>query len=512
MPGVTKTSYPAATRLGAAATRQGSPSDTLRPVSEDGRTAGPTYGSLLAGPPVVSAPAAPGEFAAANAAAYSPVPPPKAYPVVRAQNEVPYGPPAYSVPSGPGAGFEPPGAAPNGFGGAPGPGENGAPANAGVFAQPPPGFNPPPLIQDPLVGAPGNYADIEAMVDETRTGRFMFGVGVNSDAGVTGQITIDERNFDWRRVPGGWQDVTNGSAFRGAGQGFRIEAMPGNRVQRYMVNFTEPYLFDTPVSFNINGFFYDRLFYDWNEQRFGGRVALGYRLSPDLSASVAVRAESIDIFEPRVLGVPELDAVLGKSQFYSGRLTLTYDTRDIPFAPTEGALIELAAEQAWGTFEFPRAEIDLRRYYMIYERPDGSGRHTLAFIGRYGVSGTETPIYENFFAGGFSTLRGFAFRGASPIDGGVIVGGRSRLLASAEYMYPITADDMIKGVIFCDAGTVERDLSIRAENFRVAPGFGLRINIPALGPAPLALDFAFPVAQAAGDNEQIFSFFFGVGR
>ena len=340
----------------------------------------------------------------------------------------------------------------------------------------------------------------------------MFGVGVNSDAGVTGQITIDERNFDWRRVPGSFEDITNGSAFRGAGQGFRLEAMPGSQVQRYMLSFTEPYLFDSPLSFNLNAFFYDRIFTDWNEQRYGGRVALGYRLTPDLSASLAVRAENIDIHDPRVRGVPELEAVLGKSDFFSGRFTLTYDTRDIPFAPTEGSLVELAFEQAFGSFDFSRGEIDLRKYYLVFERPDGSGRHTLSFLLRYGITGSQTPIYENFFAGGFSTLRGFAFRGASPVNGGVIVGGESRLLASAEYMYPITADDMIKGVVFVDAGTVERDVALRGENFRVAPGLGLRINIPALGPAPLALDFAIPIASAATDREQIFSFFFGLGR
>jgi outer membrane protein insertion porin family len=71
---------------------------------------------------------------------------------------------------------------------------------------------------------------------------------------------------------------------------------------------------------------------------------------------------------------------------------------------------------------------------------------------------------------------------------------------------------MVKGTVFVDFGTVERDLAIRGENFRVAPGFGLRINVPALGPAPLALDFAFPLHSAPGDNEQMFSFFFGLSR
>jgi outer membrane protein insertion porin family len=121
-------------------------------------------------------------------------------------------------------------------------------------------------------------------------------------------------------------------------------------------------------------------------------------------------------------------------------------------------------------------------------------------------------VFENYFAGGFSTIRGYAFRGASPRDFGVIVGGRFQWLNSAEYYFPLTADDMIRGTIFCDFGTVERNVAVHSDQFRVAPGFGFRINIPAMGPAPLAFDFAFPIASADTDREQIFSFFFGASR
>ena len=130
-----------------------------------------------------------------------------------------------------------------------------------------------------------------------------------------------------------------------------------------------------------------------------------------------------------------------------------------------------------------------------------------------GFSGSQTPIFERYFAGGFSTMRGFDFRGASPVGAAnVTIGGDFRFLGSVEYIFPLTADDMMRGVIFCDYGTVEQNIEIKSDNYRVAPGAGLRISVPALGPAPLALDFAFPLAKAATDNTQIFSFFFGFGR
>lgn len=368
-------------------------------------------------------------------------------------------------------------------------------------------FGQPYVDIDPTMSTP-----VDVIVNETQTGRFMFGAGVNSEAGVTGQIVIDERNFDLFRVPHSFDDVVNGTAFRGAGQGFRLEAMPGSQVQRYLASFTEPYLFNSQISFNVSGFLYDRRFTDWDEQRLGGRMAFGYRLTHDLSFSAALRGERVDISNPRVGNVPELNAAIGRNNIYSGKFSLTHDTRDIPFSPTEGHLIELSYEQVFGDYDYPRFEADYRQYYLIRERPDGSGRHTLGLSFRTGITGPETPIFENFYAGGFSTLRGFQFRGASPSVNGVRVGGEFMFLGSTEYIFPLTADDMVKGALFCDYGTVESDVAIRGENFRVAPGLGLRISIPAMGPAPLALDFAFPVAKAETDEKRIFSFFFGVGR
>jgi len=367
-----------------------------------------------------------------------------------------------------------------------------------------PGFSPPSVV------LPGTPTPLDVFVEETRTGRFMFGIAVNSDAGVTGQITIDERNFDIAKPPGSWEDFGYG-AWRGAGQGFRIEAQPGNRVQRYLVSFTDPYFWND-ISFNASAFYFDRNYFDWSESRYGGRLSWGYRLTPDLSATAAIRAENINIFAPRVNTVDSLNDVLGRSDLFSGRISLMHDTRDLPFMPTEGHLFEIAYEQVFGSFDYPRGEVNYSQYFMLRQRPDGSGRHTLALTTKLGFSGSQTPIFENYFAGGFSTLRGFQFRGASPIDQGVRVGGQFQFINSAEYFFPLTADDMIRGTIFCDFGTVESDIAIRGDNFRVAPGFGFRINVPALGPAPLAFDFAFPLAMAPGDIEQRFSFFFGATR
>jgi outer membrane protein assembly factor BamA len=191
---------------------------------------------------------------------------------------------------------------------------------------------------------------------------------------------------------------------------------------------------------------------------------------------------------------------------------LIHSTRDSPFLPTEGHYLELIYDQGFGEFDFPRGQVNFSRYFLIRQRPDTTGRQTLTSNWRLGFSGADTPIFENFFAGGFSTMRGFRFRGASPVESDVQVGGRFQFLGSLEYMFPLTADDMIRMVTFIDYGTIEQDIEFDWKNFRAAPGLGLRIAVPAMGPAPLAFDFAFPVLDAAGDQRQVFSFSMGLTR
>lgn len=365
-------------------------------------------------------------------------------------------------------------------------------------------------------GYPNSAVDLHVNLEETQTGRFMVGVGVNSDAGVVGQILIDERNFDWRQIPTSWQDVYNGTAFRGGGQRLRLEAAPGTQVQRYLASWQEPYLMDTPVSLGLSGSYYDRRFQDWDEQRLGGRVSTGYGwVANDLSAAVSYRYESIKIRSG--FDLPELNEVTGQTnQLHGFGLRIANDTRNNPFLATDGHYLELQLEQVVGTFDYPRLTFDGRRYFLLRERPDHSGRHVLSANTRIGFTGSNTPIYENFFAGGFSTLRGFDFRGASPTkrdttdSRNIQVGGEFMWLNSLEYLFPLTADDMINGVAFVDFGTVEENITLN--DFRVAPGFGLRVTVPAMGPAPIALDFAFPIAYADTDDRQVFTFNVGIQR
>jgi len=370
-----------------------------------------------------------------------------------------------------------------------------------------------PVGNDPAAADPARFIPLNPMLQETQTGRLMLGVGVNSDSGLVGSIILDEQNFNWMRFPRGWQDIRNATAWRGRGQQFRLEAIPGTEYQRYTVDFMEPYLFYSEVGLGLGGHYYTRRYREWDESRGGGRISLIYHFNHALTGTLGYHGERVTLFNPVEPTPRMLTDALGDSALHGVEARLAHDTRDSRFLATEGHYIGLGVEQVVGTYQYPRIDLDLRKYFLIRQRPDGAGRHVLGLSAKMGWTDSETPIYEHYYAGGFS-LRGFDFRGASPRDPAtnVFVGGHFQLLATAEYLFPITADDMLRGVIFCDTGAVQPSIDDWRDKYRVSPGFGLRVAIPAMGPAPIALDFAFPIVHNPGDRIEIFSFFVGFLR
>ncbi len=355
--------------------------------------------------------------------------------------------------------------------------------------------------------------DLDVYVNQAPTGRMMIGGTYGTDNGLVGELIIDERNFDLLNFPRSVDDLFDARTWRGGGQTLRAEIVPGTDLERYLINFGEPYLFNSNVSLSLSGYYFDRQYYDWDEQRAGGRISLGRKLTNYLSVSTGLRLESVEVDNPRVGTSAQLNADLGRHDFYQFNVGLVYDTRQSPYGLESGEYLSLSFKQAFGDYSFSRGDIDFRLQRLLFQRTPTSGHHVISYRTQLGFTGSDTPVFENYLAGGFTSMRGFDFRGVSPIEGGVRVGGEFQWLNSLEYQFPITWDDMISGVAFVDFGTVEESIEIQSDNFRVAPGVGLRVNLPYAGmSAPLAFDFAFPVDEAAGDDKRTFSFLIGIVR
>ncbi len=347
---------------------------------------------------------------------------------------------------------------------------------------------------------------------ETMTGRIMFQLGVSTDAGLVGSVVLDEQNFDITRWPTRWSDFPDGTAFRGAGQRFRIELQPGTQLQRYSVSFDEPYLFNSQIGLGTSAMYYDRYYRNWTETRIGGQISLSRALTHDLRAYVGFRGYSVEMYDLSSSAPQRMLDAEGFSGLYGFSVRAVLDRRDNYAFATEGYYFSAEFEQVVGTYVYPRVNFQFKKYWLLTERADMSGRHVLSLTSTFAWTGDNTPIYESYFAGGSSTIRGFRFRDASPRDNDMSVGGNFMILASLEYLFPITADDSIRGVIFCDTGTVEQSIDSWSDRYRVSIGAGLRISMPMLGPAPIALDFAVPLSRNPGDVSEIFSITMGLQR
>ena len=375
----------------------------------------------------------------------------------------------------------------------------------GIFDQ----ANPPEVTELPT-DMDSEFRDVLVKVNETRTGQFMVGGGINSNAGLNGSIVLNESNFDLFRFPTSWDDFRTGRAFRGAGQKLQIQAQPGTQFQRYSATFEEPYLFDTQFGFSNSIYYFQRAYLEYNENRIGDRVSLSRRLDPIWRANLTMRNEAVEVKNVAYYAPPAITDYVGWHYLLGLRGGITRDTRDSYLFPTTGSVLDLGFEQVLGDYTFPIGSAEYTKFFSseYLQREDGSGKHVLAVRSQVQVMGANAPVYERLYAGGFRSLRGFTFRGVGPSENGLHTGGTFSFLNTVEYQVPLLQNDKLFFVTFLDHGTVEQDVAIR--NYRVSAGFGFRVAVPALGPLPLAFDFAFPLNQAPGDNKQLFSFYVGL--
>ncbi len=378
----------------------------------------------------------------------------------------------------------------------------------GLFKEDPMnGIRPTVEVLDPDGNSPGK--DVLVSVQESQTGSFLLGAGINSDAGITGSLVLNERNADIFNFPTSIEELLSGRAFRGGGQEFRAEAVPGNVFQRYTVSWRDPRLFDSLYSLSTSAYYYTRGFNEYNENRVGGRVSLGRRLSQYWSANGTVRMEGVTVRDVSPFAPQEIQVDKGYSFLLGLGAGVRRDSRDNYLRPTSGSVLDLNVEQVLGDYNYPLATAEYTHFWNTYSRLDGSGKHVLAFRSQASFAGNNAPVYERFYAGGFRSMRGFEFRGVGPHVAGFNVGGDFAFLNSVEYQIPIVPSDSLYFVAFVDSGTVERSVALR--DYRVTAGVGLRISMPQLlGPVPLAIDFGFPLKEGPGDKRQVFSFWIGV--
>src|SRR5262249_6131090 len=159
-----------------------------------------------------------------------------------------------------------------------------------------------------------------------------------------------------------------------------------------------------PFNLALSGYFYMRGFLEYTESRVGTRVTVGRQFSRLWSANETVRVEGIDLFNIPAGAPTAISNFAGESFLTGFRTAVVRDARYSYLRPTTGSQLELAFEQAVGSFIFPVATVDFTKYFTVWQRRDGSGKQVLALRNMVGFAGDSTPVFERFYAGGFRSI------------------------------------------------------------------------------------------------------------
>ncbi|MDB5321827.1 MAG: hypothetical protein JWN40_3458 [Phycisphaerales bacterium] len=362
------------------------------------------------------------------------------------------------------------------------------------------------------IGDEPDTRDLLIEVQETQTAFFLVGAGLTSNAGVLGNISYEQRNFDITNIPSSLNELFSRKAFTGAGQYFRILLEPGTEQTRARVTFEEPWAFDQPYSFRSDLYYSTRQREHWDETRAGGALTLGHRFTNEFSARVTGRGEDVFIhaINDPFHRAPEIVANKGHHTLTSMGVALRYDTTDNKILPSRGMVIDGAYEYAGalgGDYDYHKFTLGWNYYQTLKE--DLLERKTiLSYRADAGYITGGAPFFERFYAGGLGSVRGFKFRGISPRSGPEDdpVGGNFSMTGGVELNFPI-ASEVLRGVVFADAGTVESDF--RFGTIRTSVGVGVRLTLPIFGQLPLALDFGVPITKDRQDDTRFISFSLG---
>ncbi len=369
-------------------------------------------------------------------------------------------------------------------------------------------------VQDADPAQP-EHRDVLVEVEEASTGEFNIGGQVNSDRGLSALLVYRQRNFDITDTPESFSEIFSGTAFRGGGQTFTAEAVPGDRFSQFSLSLGEPHVFDTQYSLSTAGFYSMSRLREYDEERYGGRAAVGRIFGDRWRGNLRVRGEWVQLSDLEPDSPTDFFELEDQKLLTGLQLSFSRSSADDPIIPTRGNRVEFSVEQMGllgGDFDFTKLEASYTVYIPLYE--DFLGRATVLSFGTragYIPQGSDSaPVYERYYLGG-SNFRGFRFRTISPRGvrndtGGPSddpIGGSWMFSFGTEIRQPLVSD-MISGVAFIDTGTVTNEPGF--DNYRVSVGVGLRIRVDLLSPVPLAFDFGFPVVKEDTDQRRLFTF------
>jgi outer membrane protein insertion porin family len=357
-------------------------------------------------------------------------------------------------------------------------------------------------VETPTVPGTADQLDVNYSVSEVASGSITAGLGFSQSSGLLFNASVQQDNFlgSGKRV------------------GFTFDNSSVSTV--YSFNYVNPYWTVDGVSRGFGAFYRktdanEANLTDYSTDSRGLNMNFGFPVNEydtlrfsggyqglDLNASVYAADEVRDFIDQH--GDSFDDLVLTASW--------RHDTRNKLLFTDNGGMQSIALETtAPGSgLEYYKLDYEQQRFLPL------TRELTLGLKGRLGYGDgygdyQQLPFFENFFAGGVRTVRGFEDNTLGPEDSdGDPIGGAFLVVFNAEVFFPVPFADDAKGVrlsTFLDVGNVYEDYNnFDAGELRYSVGLaGLWLS--PLG--PISISLGFPLNDKDGDDVQNFQFTVG---
>ena len=411
-------------------------------------------------------------------------------------------------------------------------------------------------VETPQVPGSGDQVDVVFNVKETTSGAFVFGLGYSQLAGMTASIQLSQNNF------------------LGGGNRVSVEAQRSDYLQRYAFSYVNPFFTDEGVSLGYNLWWRELDYSDFNTAQYNStnaavQTVLGLPITEHSSVSLLFGIDSNQIqtyagYTPQAI-VDYVDAV-GQRTFHAWRSELGWarDTRNDFFMPTRGTYQRVGLETTLpgSTAEYYKLSYEFSRYWQLspafvlrtgldlgygdsygsdttrnlcytpgsFVDTDGDGQVDTWQPGaapsepclpgspdyRRTVTASGLPFFENFYAGGTRSVRGFRDNTLGPrseiIGGyrGQPLGGSLKTVGQLELVFPKLFDSNAARVsAFVDFGNVFNGVDeFDTGELRASAGVALLWRAPV---GPIQISYAYPFKKQEGDELERLQFTFGGG-